>query len=170
MYHPDKYRPHNEALDRFCTLFNQVAAKLGNLLCMQPSAIENFREDGNIFYTLTGASILYDFEMRDRHYNSCGFPFKDFGQFERKILKPEIALSIQCSKDEKCFCIAWHEDFKKEQIKNIGSRIGSGGKEYTGKRFTVAFKEIKYSDMEDFYLMLLKAFSDKTFNATCFKI
>jgi len=170
MYHPDKYQPHNEALDRFCTLFNQAAARLGALISMQPSAIENFREDGKIVYTLTGASILYDFEMRDRHYNTCGFPFKDFGQFERKILKPEIALSIQCSKDETCFCLAWHEDFKQVPVKYMGSVTAPGDKEYTGKRFTTAFKELNYSQMDDFYLMLLKAFSDDAFNATCFRI
>ena len=170
MYHPDKYQPHNEALNRFCTFFNRASAKLGAFIYMEPSAVENFREDGKIVYTLTGASILYDFERRDQHYNTCGFPFKDFGQFERKILKPEIVLSIQCSKDEKCFCIAWHEDFTKEQIKNIGSRTAAGTKEYTGKRFTMAFKELNYSQMDHFYLMLLKAFSEKTFNATSFGI
>lgn len=170
MYHPDKYSHHNEALDRFCAAFNEASKKEGGLLFMKQSDIENFREDGEIVYLPTGAITLYDFEKRNKYYGTCGFTFPDFGQFERKIQKPEISLSIQCSKDEKCFCIAWHEDFKKEQIKYIGSVTGLGNKEFKGKRFTTAFKELKYSEIDKFYKMILKAFSGKVFNASCFQL
>jgi hypothetical protein len=170
MFHPDKYMPHNKALDKFISIFNSVSKKEGALLKMMQSEIENFREDGEIIFLPNGAKTLYDFEKRNRYYDTCGFSFKDFGQFERKIQKPEISLSIQCSKDEKCFCMAWHEDFKKEQIKYIGSVTGRGNKEYTGKRFTTAFKELKYSEMDQFYKILVKAFSSNNFNSSCFEI
>lgn len=137
---------------------------------MESSRVENFREDGKIICLSVNQYLLYDFEKRDRYYDSCGFRFKDFGQFERKIQKPEIALSIQCSKDEKCFCIAWHEDFKKEEIKYIGSATASGKKEYTGKRFTKAFREMNYNEMNIFYHILLKAFTTKKLNASCFQL
>lgn len=170
MYHPDKYKVHNDALDRFCHAFNEVALQEGGLLLMKPSEMENFREDGEIFYLPTGAHTLYDFEKRNKYYDSCGFAFRDFGQFERKIQKPEISLSIQCCKDETCFCMAWHEDFKKEQIKYIGSVTASGKKEFTGKRFTTAFQELKYREMDKFYRMLTKAFTTNQFNGSSLKI
>jgi len=170
MYHPDKYHPHNEALGRFCEAFNDVARNAGDLIFIRTSDTENFIEDGEIIYRATNKSILYDFEKRNSYYNTCGFPFLDFGQFERKIKKPDISLSIQCSKDEKCFCIAWHEDFKKETIKYIGSLTGYGNKEHTGKRFTKKFKELNYSEMDQLYQMLLKAFTSNNFNSSCFEI
>lgn len=170
MYHPDKYQLHNEALSRFCAAFNAAAARLDNQLHMQPSERENFRDDGAIVYRPDGARILYDFEKRMTHYNTCSFPFKDFGQFERKIQKPEISLSIQCSQDEQCFCIAWHDDFRKEAIKQLGSVTASGSKEFTGKRFTRQFRELQYTQMGTFYQMLKKAFVLRTFNASCFQL
>jgi hypothetical protein len=168
MYHPDKYQLHNEALKRFCAAFNAAAAQCDNIILMKPSDGENFRDDGEIVYQPDGTKILYDFEKRNRYYHTCSFPFKDFGQFERKIQKPEISLSIQCSHDEQCFCIAWHDDFRKEPVKQIGSVTATGAKEFTGKRFTRAFRELKYSEMETFYRMLKKAFAQRTFNASCF--
>jgi len=72
MYHPDKYNPHNEALDRFISIFNEVAKKEGEQLFMKPSDIENFREDGEIIFKPTGANTLYDFEKRNRYYDTCG--------------------------------------------------------------------------------------------------
>jgi len=170
MYHPDKYQEHNEALDRLCTSFNKVAEGAGNQIYMESSKIENFIDDGMIVYVPTNNKILYDFEKGHKYYDNCDFPFSDFGQFERKIKKPEILLSIQCSKDEKCFCIAWHEDFKKEKLQRIGSITGSGDKEYSGKRFTTNFKEFKYDEMDIFYEVLLKAFTSNTFNSSCFQI
>jgi len=170
MYHPDKYNSHNKALERFCSVFNETANKEDKTIYMKPSEIENFIEDGEILYIPTGQKILYDFEKRNSYYMKCGFPFEDFGQFERKIEKSEIYLSIQCSKDEKCFCIAWHEDFKKEQIHYIGSATSYGNKEYSGKRFTKSFLEIKYTEMKLFYNILLKAFINKTFNSSCFNL
>ncbi|HMR92164.1 MAG TPA: hypothetical protein PKC69_07610 [Chitinophagaceae bacterium] len=170
MYHPDKYGQHNDALERFCTAFNEAALKAGGLIFMNPSAIENFREDGEIIHRPTGRKTLYDFEKRFSYYDSCGkFRFDTFGQFERKIQKAEITLSIQCSRDEKCFIIAWHEDYKKEKIVYLSSKTASGGSEKGGKRFTKDFLEIDYTDMDKFYRILEKAFMTG-FNCQSFKI
>lgn len=135
---------------------------------MQPSTTENFREDGEIFHSVTGQKILYDFEKRNSYYDAYGkFKFSTFGQFERKIQKPEIALSIQCSKNQDGFIIAWHADYQKEKIVYLHSKTASGT-ENTGKRFTKDFIEIRYSEMSLFYKMLAKAFTTKNFNASCF--
>jgi hypothetical protein len=168
MYHPQKYTAHNEALGRFCHAFNTMAATQAQPVSMEPSAYENFRDDGKITHHLSGKVILYDFEKRNSYYNCCGFPFKEFGQFERKIDKPEILLSIQSCRDEQCFCIAWHEDFKKEEIRYIGSATGSGRKEHSGKRFTLKFRELRYSEMDIFYEILLRAFAYDRYNALSF--
>lgn len=170
MYHPDKYGHHNNALENFCKTFNAAAVKAGDLIYMKPSDIENFREDGEIIFRKTGKMILYDFEKRFTYYDACGrFKFDTFGQFERKIQKPEISLSIQCSSDEKCFIIAWHEDYKKEKIVYIRSKTGSGGTEGTGKRFTKDFLELSYNNMDKFYKILLKAF-EGGFNKQSFNV
>ena len=169
MYHPDKYIHHNKALDHFCALFNEAAALSGDLLNMKPSAVENYREDGEIVYKPQNKKILYDFEKRFSYYDGYKkFKFDTFGQFERKIQKPEISLSIQCSKDEGGFIIAWHEDYRQEKIIYIASKT-AGGTERTGKRFTKKYKELAYEEMGRFYQMLNKAFTENCFNATCFE-
>jgi len=135
---------------------------------MHPSATENFREDGEIVFSSGNRKILYDFEKRFSYYDNYGcFKFDSFGQFERKIQKPEISLSIQCSKNENGFIIAWHEDYKNEDIIYLNSKTANG-LEKTGKRFTKKFKELRYTEMQIFYQVLLNAFTKNSFNATSF--
>jgi len=169
MYHGSKYEAHNKALNSFIESFNKIAIEKGNEIEMYFQETENYRDDGGIYYKKNGHKILYDFEKRFSYYNTCNsFKFKTLGQFERKIRKPEIKLSIQCSNDEKCFIIAWHEDFMKEEKRIIGSKTEKTTKEYDGKRFTNAFLEIKYSQFEHFYDILLYAFIHNMFNEKSF--
>ena len=170
MYHPDKYIHHNNALDKFCAVFNDASATLGDLIHMKPSPKENFREDGEITFKPKNTRILYDFEKRFSYYDHYKmFKFDTFGQFERKIQKPEISLSIQCSKNEDGFMIAWHEDYRQEKIAYINSKTANGW-EQTGKRFTKKYSELAYNEMERFYKILDKAFTDNRFNASCFDL
>lgn len=171
MYHSNKYKESNDSLERFCDVFNKISADLGGEITFDISQVENFRDDGKIIHHAQNRVILFDWEKRHSYYDKCGaFKFDTFGQFERKIRKPEIELSIQCSTDEKCFCIAWHQDFRKEKLVSMGSKTANGGKEYDGKRFTKKFMEISYNNMEIFYRVLLKAFTDNTLNSECFKL
>lgn len=156
MYHPTKYQAHNDSLDNFLSKFNSVAEEKGNNLKMEVREQENFRDDGFIISNENGKSIVFDWEKRFSYYNTYGFPFKTFGQFERKIQKEEIELSIQCSKDESAFCFAWHEDFLKEKIQYIRSVTGDGRYENTGKRFTEAFVELKYGELDVFHDIILE--------------
>lgn len=170
MYHADKYKDSNDSLERFCKQFNATAATLGGIVKMEVSPVENFRDDGKIIHVPTNAHVFYDWEKRHTYYSGCGeFKFDSFGQFERKIRKSEIELSIQCSSDEKCFIIAWHNDFRKEEKRIIGSKTASGEREYDGKRFTKEFVEISYSKMDIFYNILVKAFKTNSFDSTSFK-
>lgn len=170
MYYPSKYDEHNESLKRFVKLFNETAGKLGGRIVMRIRENENFRDDGIIQDCKTDMQILFDWEKRQSYYTKCGFPFDTFGQFERKIKKEEILLSIQCSQNEDCFCIAWHEDFKDENIEFIPSATESGEPEFTGKRFTKKFLELRYDEMDKFYKILENAFDRRTFNSTTFKL
>ena len=62
MKHPKHYKTHNEALERFCIVFNKVAQEKGGLLRMPISTEENFYDDGKIIYLSDGEHILFDFE------------------------------------------------------------------------------------------------------------
>lgn len=168
MYHPSKYKEHNQSLKRFVEKFNEVGLGIDSKIKMIVREYENYIDDAIIYDELTQQAFAIDWEKRHSYYETCGFPFETFGQFERKISKEEIKLSIQCSKDERCCCIAWHEDFKKESAENVNSVTESGIKENTPKRFTDKFIEIKYDELYKFHEILRKAFDQKKFNHEVF--
>jgi len=170
MYHPSKYKEHNESLQRFANLFNSFVKKNNKNIWIKIHVIENFKDDALVVDEKTGQSFSFDWEKRERYYENCGFPFEDFGQFERKIKKPEIKLSIQCCNSEECFCIAWHSDFEQEEVKKIGSITENGNKEFAGKRFTKKFLELNYKDMDKFYQILRKSFDENKFCSASFSI
>lgn len=171
MYHPSSYESHNEALLRFIDVFNMSSKKFGSEVEMYYQEKENFRDDGGIIHIESSEKILYDFEKRKSYYPSCDkFKFKNegLGQFERKIQKPEIELSIQCCTDESCFMVAWHEDLKNEKKVYLNSQTENGKGERNAKRFTMNYVEIKYSDMDTFYKIVLNAFKQQNFNKKSF--
>lgn len=170
MYHSKKYEKHNIALNNFIKIFNKTAINKGNKIKMYYQEKENYIDDGGIIYIPNDFKILYDFEKRFSYYYKCNaFKYKTLGQFDRKIRKPEIKLSIQCSKDEKCFMVAWHEDYFNERNLKIGSKTEICSKEYDGKRFTKDFIEISYQRMDIFYDILYYAFQKNVFNKENFK-
>lgn len=160
MYHPEKYESHNESLQRFIDIFNDIAQQKGNKLKMEFRETENYIDDGHIVFLETGDAIIFDWEKRFRYYDTYGFPFDTFGQFERKIQKEEIELSIQCSKDESAFCYAWHSDFLKETPERVPSITGSGSYENNPKRFTKKFYELRYDEIEKFHNSVLEKFTN----------
>tara|TARA_Y100000766_G_C18906346_1_gene605978 strand:+ start:706 stop:1221 length:516 start_codon:yes stop_codon:yes gene_type:complete len=163
MYFPDKYQSHNEALDRFVILFNRCSHKKKSRITMNSEKIENFRDDG--FIQFPDNSILkYDFEKRFNYYPKFGeFRFSDLGQFERKISKKEISLSIQCSTDESGFVFAFHEDLYKEEKKYISSKTRNGY-ERTAKRFTKNFYECSSENIIRFHNMIENCYKNKNFS------
>lgn len=170
MYYPKKYEEHNTALKNLIDMFNKTAKKLGGLIEMYFQEQENYRDDGGVIYKATNEKLLYDFEKRHQHYESCQqFAYPSLGQFERKIKKKEIKLSIQCSSDETCLLLAWHNDYQKEKAENIKSSTEDGEGETNSKRFTTDFIEINYKDMDVLYDIFLSAFQRKTFDKSVFK-
>lgn len=164
MYYPSRYNDHNQSLTNFQKEFNRFSAENGGRFKIIVNENENYENDGIIFDNKTQQQICFDWEKRYSYYNTCGFPFKTFGQFERKIQKDYIDLSIQCSKDERCFCIAWHEDLKKENPKRINSKTEKKTFENNCKRFTTHFKEFKCNKLDEFIRVLEKAFDERNFN------
>ena len=163
MYYKQKYKDHNDALFRFMKKFNNVSYHFNNELKMYLQKNENYRDDGGIVYLPGNVKLLYDFEKRHSYYYTFGkFPFKELGQFERKIAKQEIQLSIQCSKDETGFVYAWHDDFRNEQKQFVKSKTSTGFEE-NAKRFTSNFEEINYKSMADFYGKVLFWFKSENF-------
>ncbi|WP_418178993.1 hypothetical protein ACNSOO_08705 [Aliarcobacter lanthieri] len=170
MYYPNKYEEHNIAQRKLIEIFNQTANKLGSEVEMYFQEHENFRDDGGIIYKSTGEKILYDFEKRHTYYNTYkNFRFTELGQFERKIQKNEIKLSVQISTDESGLILAWHEDYVRKNVNYIKSKTEDGKGEINGKRFTSDFIEISYKNIEIFYHILVKAFKEKKFNKESFK-
>jgi len=169
MYHPGKYKEHDKALNNLITKFNEVANELGNEVQMYFQEKENYRDDGGVIFTATGDKFLYDFEKRHKYYVNCkGLKFHTLGQFERKIKKQEIKLAIQCSTNEDCLVLAWHEDYKKETKEYLKSKTEDGKGESNAKRFTKDFIEISYDHLEIMYNIFLNAFKNKTFNCKSF--
>jgi len=107
MKRPSMYNRHKVSLKAFVEKFNNVKDDLG--LVMKIYNTENFRDDGVIVDTKTGKRIIFDWEIRDRYFTSGKFAFKESGQFERKLKKGEIGLSLQCDQDETAVMAAWHE-------------------------------------------------------------
>lgn len=170
MYHPSSYKNHNRSLKKFAEIFNELSNNMKGRFKIEINKDENFIYDGIIHDKKTGKKIFFDWEKRQSHYINCGFPFPTFGQFERKIETQRIDLSIQCSKEEDCFCIAWHSDFEGEPTRNIPSITEEKTYEYTGKRFSRHFLEINYKNMEVFHRVLEIAFDDSKFNKESFHL
>lgn len=169
MYHPNKYKDHNDALNILISKFNTIAKKHGNEVEMYYQQRENFRDDGGVIFVKNGIKFLFDFEKRHTYYAKCkNLQFDTLGQFERKIQKKEIKLSIQCSTDEQCLVIAWHEDYEKESIENIHSVTENGDTENKGKRFTKDFIEVPIDRLDILYCIFVEAFESNNFNKKSF--
>ncbi|NPA63433.1 MAG: hypothetical protein GXO16_00510 [Epsilonproteobacteria bacterium] len=169
MYYPTRYSEHNKALDNLTKAFNNIAKKLGGEVYMQTNPIENYYDDGRIVHRPTQKSFLFDFEKRFEYYPECGsFGFSSLGQFERKIEKKQIKLSIQSSTNEKCYILAWHKDYYKEKRYAIPSKT-QDAQEKKFKRFTKHFIEIPQHKLDIMYHIFLEAFTHDRYDKSTFK-
>lgn len=147
MYFSSKYSDHNDSLERFIKKFN---SKTEYNLEMYANKNENFRDDGKIICLLSKKNIIFDWEKRFHYYGRYSkFKFYKLGQFERKIQKKEIKISIQCSLDETGILVAWHKDFLNEKKQYIQSKT-QFSYERNAKRFTSKFKEFSTERLLEF--------------------
>ncbi len=166
MKRPSMYNRHEASLKAFVEKFNNVKDDLR--LVMQIYNTENFRDDGVIVDTKTGKRITFDWEIRDRYFKSGKFVFKELGQFERKLKKGEIGLSLQCDQDETAVMAAWHEDWLKEKPRKKKLRTDQKSDEFGMVRYTRHFRIYFYKKIGEFRKMISKALIKSSFNHTVF--
>ncbi len=155
MKRPSMYQKHEESLSRFVDLFNNTRDNYP--VIMQIYQTENFRDDGVIVDSKTGKRITFDWEIRDKYFSRGKFKFSTLGQFERKIKKDEIGLSLQCDKEQTAVLVAWHQDWLKEKPQPVSLKTDSRNKEKGMVRMTRHFKIYPYANMVAFRAMIYRA-------------
>ena len=165
MYRPSLYSKHDETMNNFAELFNNCST-CSNLR-MEPITEETFIDDGEFIDINTGKRFSFDWEYRDKYFSNGNFAFDTLGQYERKIVKPSIQLSIQCDSTETAIVVAWHEDFKKENKQKLNLSTDYSEKQFGAVRYTHAFKVYMYTDIDEFKRMIQRAF-DTVLNSSVF--
>ncbi|NOZ03202.1 MAG: hypothetical protein GXO92_01145 [FCB group bacterium] len=166
MKRPSMYRRHEQSLREFVDRFNGV--KDGLPLVMQIYHTENYRDDGVIVDTRRGSRIVFDWEIREKYFQSGQFRFSEVGQFERKLKKGEIGLSLQCDCDQTSVLVVWHADLLKEKPKEVVLKTDHPQAEQGRVRYTPYFKIYPYSDLKALRAMLHRAIRSGTFDHTVF--
>ena len=166
MKRPSMYQAHEDSLKKFTDLFNSCRDRLP--LVMQIYQTENFRDDGVIVNTRTGKRVAFDWEIRDKYFNNGKFAFKELRQFERKIKKEEIGLSLQCDREETAVIVAWHEDWLKSKPIPVKLATDFKWSENNLVRSTTKFKILSYDEVGDFRAMLYRALGNGQFNYLAF--
>lgn len=166
MYRSSLYQKSDETLKKFSRIFNMD--KTYPHLRFIPNQTETYDNDGIIYNELTGTFIGFDWEYRERYFSNCNFQFNTLGQYERKLIKPSIQLAIQCDATETGIAVGWHEDWLKENQKNLNLLTDNPQKQYGTVRYTKNFKIYSYENLENFKKMLNEAFSKHKFNHESF--
>lgn len=159
------YDKHNESLERFKALFNNC--NLNDEIKMKVYKKETYESDGEIIDNKTQKSIHFDWEYREKYFKNCKFAFNTLGQYERKLIKPVIDISIQCDSTETGVVVGWHEDWLKENKTNLNLSTDSSD-QYGTVRYTSNFKVYSYKNISDLKAMLRRAFDKNTFNHEVF--
>jgi len=166
MYRPSHYNIHNESLEKFCNLFNECPEY--EHIKMYPITEETFIDDGYFLNTHTGEKIGFDWEYRANYFQNGKFSFDTLGQYERKIIKPSIDISLQCDSTQTAIAVAWHNDFYIEPQVRIRLETDYSEKENGKTRYTKKFKIFMYEDMITFKKMINKAFNTGNKNSSVF--
>lgn len=166
MYRSSLYQKSDETLKNFSRIFNMD--KSYPHLRFIPNRTETYDNDGIIYNELTGTFIGFDWEYRERYFSNCNFQFETLGQYERKLIKPSIQLAVQCDATETGIAVGWHEDWLKENQKNLNLLTDNEEKQYGTVRYTKKFKVYSYENLEKFKEMLDNAFNNSKFNSESF--
>lgn len=165
MYRASMYDKHDTSMEKFVKLFNNSLSYPN--LKIEPITEETFIDDGNIVDEKTKQSVGFDWEYRDRYFSNGVFSFDTLGQYERKIIKPSIKLSLQCDSTETAVAVAWHEDWRLEDIVKLN--LATDSKDQLGKvRYTKHFKIYFYENIAELKKMINRAFEQKQFNKNSF--
>jgi len=145
MYRPSTYNKHNESMNAFVTIFNSCTS-FPNIV-MKPKEEEDYKCDGYFVNVDTGEQIGYDWEIRDKYFKNGHFAFDTLGQYERKIIKSDIELSLQADSTQTAVAVAWHDDFKNNNVLNRSLSTDTMYKQKGQTRETKKFWIIMYEDI-----------------------
>lgn len=145
MYRPSTYNAHNESMNAFVSIFNGCV--LFPNIVMKPKEKEDYQCDGYFVNVNTGEQIGYDWEIRDKYFQNGQFEFETLGQYERKIIKADIELSLQADSTQTAVAVAWHNDFKNTDVLNRRLSTDTKYKQKGQTRETNKFWIIRYEDI-----------------------
>lgn len=165
MYRPTMYSKHDESLKKFSINFN--SCKDLKHIIIKPNQFESFDNDGEIINLISSQKIGFDWEYRDRYFSNGVFQFDSLGQYERKIKKTSIQLSLQCDSTETSVAFAWHEDWGQEMRTQM-HLLTDSTKQKGIVRYTKKYKIIFYKDISDLKKIIDRAFKLNAFNHTSF--
>lgn len=166
MYRPSKYDKHNETLEYFAKLFNSETSATD--IVMSPNKEETYDNDGYFVNLKTGEKIGFDWEYRDRYFENGRFRFESLGQYERKLIKGSISISLQCDSTQTAILVAWHQDFLTEDKISLSLATDYTQKQNGDVRYTKEFRIYRYEEINDFKQMIKRAFTTKTENCSVF--
>lgn len=155
VYRPSKYDMSQSSLKHFSNVFNRCFPPC-DVRCV-PNATETYDNDG-YFINSKDQIIGFDWEIRDRYFSHGIFRFDTLGQYERKIKKSSIQLSIQCDQEQENIIVSWHEDFFNEHQQKVPCITDSIKQSECRVRYTKHFRIYSYRTIFKFKAMLLNAF------------
>ena len=168
MYRPDTYDIHNDSLENFSALFN--ACEEFPQLTIRPIEHETFDNDG-YFYLNQVRLFGFDWERRDNYFVNGEFAFPTLGQYERKIRKRSIELSVQCDFNGGFLAAAWHDDFRREPVttRQIATSDPDTPQNNAQLRYTEHFRIYNYTtDMAQLKRDILTALYNNCLDHTSF--
>lgn len=168
MYRPSMYNKHDETMWNFAERFN------GSPVCrnieMRPNPVETFDNDGIFIDINTHRSIGFDWEYRDRYFAYCNLDFDSLGQYERKLRKPSIKISLQCDSTETGIAVGWHEDWLQEEKERKALMTDSSRKENGFTRYTTRFKIYSFEQIDSFKNMVASAMCLQVYSSEIFEM
>lgn len=168
MYRGSQYYISQASLEFFANAFN--ALDIHKNIRWEYIRDESYKNDGYFINIETGETFGFDWEIRDDYFTSDTFPFKTFGQFERKMdPSKSIKLSIQCNKPCSCIAVGWHEDFEVQPTQAMALATDTAQKENGTTRYTEHFRLFKYTELAAFKELIKRAFETNTYNHTIFE-
>lgn len=168
MYRPSMYSKHDETMNNFAVLFNSLS--IHKNIEMRPNPVETFDNDGIFIDIITNRSIGYDWEYRDRYFSYCKLAFESLGQYERKLKKTSIQLSLQCDSTETGLAVGWHEDWLVEERERRALRTDYYQKENGAIRYTENFRIYSFEEVDRFKNMVASAMRLQLYSSKIFAL
>ena len=170
------YPTHEETLARFMTRFNNVLYEGCDLefynLCMLRLRKDSYKNDGTFVQIDADKCCGYDWQCRHTGYDTLGaFEYAKWGlgQYNTKLVKPSIKISLQISRDETGLLVAWHSDYEKVVDVKLSSETKKNRTEKVGNTYFFTEFDIRTDEgVLAFKKMIYDAIREQKFDHTIF--